>query len=117
MNCKTNLSTKPADPKPLDKTENIIEISTYNWREYTNKQFEKNVSSIYENIVYWKKNIFLLPTGKGGRYFIDETARLIDAWVRCSPLKNIALKAVIIMPSLCYKNLAKTQSLKTILKL
>ena len=44
-----------------------------------------------EKIVYWKKNIFLLPTGKGGRCFIDERAQLIDAWIRGSPLKNIAL--------------------------
>ena len=62
--------------------------------------FEENVSSIYEKIVYWKNNTFHIPTSKGGRYFIDEAARLINAWVRGSPLKNIALKAVMIMPSL-----------------
>ena len=67
--------------------------------EDTNKQFEENVSSIYEKIVYWKKNIFLLPTGKCRKCFIEETTRLIDAWIRGSPLKNIALKAVMTMPS------------------
>ena len=55
---------QPANPKPPDKPEDIIETSTYKWREYTNKQFEENVS-IYEKIDYWKKNFFLLPTGKG----------------------------------------------------
>ena len=99
-NCRGNLNTQPANPKPSDKPEGIIETSMYKWGEYTNKQFEENISSIYEKIVYWKKNIFLLPTGKCGRCFIDETARLIDAWIRGSPLKNIALKAVMIMPSL-----------------
>ena len=61
-NCRENLKTQPADPKPPDKSEDIIETSTYKWGEYANKQFEENVSSIYEKIVYWKKNIFLLPT-------------------------------------------------------
>ena len=70
------------EPKPPDKPEIIIEISTYTWWEYTNKQFEESLSSIYEKNVYWKKNIFLLPTGKRGRSFIDETTRLIDAQVR-----------------------------------
>ena len=42
------------EPKPPDKPENIIEIPTYKWGEYTNKQFEENVSSIYEKNIYWK---------------------------------------------------------------
>ena len=54
-----NLNTQPAGPKLPDKPENIIEISTYKWGEYTNNQFEENVSSIYEKIVCWKMNIFL----------------------------------------------------------
>ena len=61
-NCQTNLNTQSADPKPPEKPENI-KISTYKWGEYTNKQSEDNVSSIYEKIRY-SKNIFLLPCGK-----------------------------------------------------
>ena len=33
---------------------------------------------------------------------IDETTRLIEAWVRSSPLKNVALNVVLIMPSFFY---------------
>ena len=61
-----NLNKQPADPKPPDKPENVIETSTYKWGEYTNKQFEENVSSTCENVIHWKNN-FLLPTGKCGR--------------------------------------------------
>ena len=106
-NCRGNLNTQRADPKPPDKSEDIIETSTYKWGKYTNKQSEENVSSIYGKTVYWKKNIFLLPTGKGGRCFIDETTRLIDAWIRGSPLKNIALKTAMIMASLLLQKLSK----------
>ena len=81
-NCQTNLNKEPTEPQPPDKPEIIIEVSTYKWGEYTNKQFEESISSIYEKTVYWKKNIFLLPTGKRGRCFVDETTRLIDPWVR-----------------------------------
>lgn len=61
-NFQTNLNTQSADPKPPEKPENI-KISTYKWGEYTNKQFEENVLSIYEKIRY-SKNIFPLPSGK-----------------------------------------------------
>ena len=45
-NCRRNLDMQLADPRPPDKPEDIIETSTYKWGEYTNKQFEENVSSI-----------------------------------------------------------------------
>ena len=111
-NYQTNLNTQPTDSKPPDKPENIKETSTYKWGEYTNKQFEGNASSIYEKIVCWKKNIFLLPTGKGGRCFRDKTARSIDAWVRGLPLKNIALKAAMVMPSLLLQKPSKDSKSK-----
>ena len=115
-NCRGNLKTQPADPKPPDKSEDIIETSTYKWGEYTNKQFEENVSSIYEKIVYWKKNIFLLPTGKRGRCFINERTRLIDTWIRGLLLKNIALKAVMIMPCLLLQKPSKYSKAKDHIK-
>ena len=107
-----NLNTEPAEPKPPDKPEYIIEISTYKCGEYTNQQWEENVSSIYEKIVYWKKNIFVLPSSKSRSCFIDETTRLTDAWVRGSPLKNITLKAVMIMPSLLLQKPSKDSKTK-----
>ena len=84
--------------------------------EDTNKQFEENVSSIYEKIVYWKKNIFLLPTGKRGRCFINERTRLIDTWIRGLQLKNIALKAVMIMPCLLLQKPSKYSKAKDHIK-
>ena len=111
-NCQTNSNKEPAEPKPPNKPENIIEIFTDKWGEYTNKQFEENVSFTNENILYWKKNIFLLPTGKSGECFIDETVRLTDAWVRGSPLNNIAFKAFMIMPSILLQKPSKDSKTK-----
>ena len=34
------------------------------------------VELIYEKFVYWKKNVFLLPTGKSGKLYIDESVKL-----------------------------------------
>lgn len=46
-NYQIKLNTQPAEPKPLDKPENIIATSTYKCEEYKTKQF----SPIYEKIV------------------------------------------------------------------
>ena len=61
---------------------------------------ETNLSQVYETVVFWGKNLFLLPSGKAGRKFIGEVSRLMSEWLHDSPLKDIAVKAIMMMPSL-----------------
>ena len=87
-----------------DSNIEIWDISTqslrYKWGTYQDYLFERNLSLAYEKIVYWKKNLFLLPSGQAGKSFIDEMSRLINEWIRESPLKDIAFKAIMVMPGL-----------------
>ena len=46
-----------------------------------------------EKIVYWRKNIFIVPSGRGGKKFTNEI-RLINLWTEDSPLESIALKSI-----------------------
>ena len=73
---------------------------SYTWGNCPSLVFEANVSIVYEQIVYWKKNLFLLPLGKAGKQYIDETSKLMNEWLQESPLKDIAFKAIMIMPTL-----------------
>ena len=97
---------KPPDPPDKDDSPDKDVCSMrkeqllYKWGDFDDKTFEKNVQHAYDVIVYWRKNLFLLPTGKFGKSYIDENTRLMNAWVEDSPLKNIAFKAIMIMPSL-----------------
>ena len=56
-------------------------------------------SNRLQKIVYWKKNIFLLPSGQTRKSFIDwwtmnnEFSRLMNEWIHESPLKDIACKS------------------------
>ena len=63
-----------------------------------------------------KKNLFLLPTGKAGKLFIDELTKLFNAWIVDSPLKKKAMKAAMIMPSLLLQNPSKESKSKDHLK-
>ena len=69
--------------------------------------FQKNVDFIYEKIVFWRKNLFLLPTGKSGKKYIDEITRLVNAWLSDSCLKDVAFKAIMIMPGSLLQKPAK----------
>ena len=67
---------------------------------YQNYLLERNQSVAYEKIVYCKKNIFLWPSGQAGKSFVDEMSWLMNEWIRESPLKDIAFKAIMVMPGL-----------------
>ena len=82
-------------------------MTHYTWGRYPDIEFEENVTFIYEQIVYWKKNLFFLPTGKAGKLFIDELTKLLNAWIDDSPLKKIAMKTDTIMPSLLLQKPSK----------
>ena len=71
-----------------------------------------NVNQIYEKIVFWRSNLFLLPTGKSGRNFILELTRLINAWVDNSAMKDISLKMIMIMPALLLQKPSRTSKSK-----
>ena len=58
------------------------------------------INAMYDEIVHWRKNLFLMPSGKVGKLFIRETTHLLDSWTNESFLCKIALKAVMIMPAL-----------------
>ena len=53
---------------------------SYTWSNYPSHVFEANVSTVYKQIVYWKKNLFLLSSGRAGKQFIDETTKWMNEW-------------------------------------
>ena len=50
----------------------------YTWGNYPSHVFEMNVSTVYKQVVYWTKNLFLLPSGKAGKQYINETTKLMN---------------------------------------
>ena len=94
--------------------------SRFEWRNYKEAQSVKILNAFYDKVVIWRKNIFLLPSGKSGKqytnpfthnfvkwptYFkhlawsfynmresVKETTRLINSGIHDSLLQNVAFK-------------------------
>ena len=47
----------------------------------------------YETVVHWRRNSFLIPSGKAGKGFVMELARLYQAYADNSALHSIAFTA------------------------
>ena len=128
QSCKQNIRSKYESSKERHK---CIETSTnttgstttsstpqksYRWGNYPSHVFEANVSTVYEQVVYSKKSLFLSPSGKAGKQHIDETTKLMNEWLQESPLKDIAFKVIMIMTNLLLQNSAKNSKAEEHLK-
>ena len=59
---------------------------------------------------------FLLPTGVTGKGFIEEMTKLVNSWTYKLGLETIALKTLMIMPSLLLKKTSKLKENSETLK-
>ena len=55
------------------------------------------VINAYDEIILWKKNVFLVPYGKIGREFIEQLTIHINQWNNKSDKQHIALKAFFVL--------------------
>lgn len=107
----------PIEPEPqCIEAFRYAEDIKYKWGSFDDKMFEKTLSDVYEKTVYWRKNLFLLPTGTAGKRYIDEITRLMNDWLDNTALKNISFKAIMVMPNLLLQKPSKNSKAKDHLK-
>ena len=82
------------------------------WGEKSADVFIGDINNAYEKLVYWRKNVFKLPSGSSGKNFIKECTRLIISWTSKSAIRPIALKCLMTMPALLLKKPSKSSKSK-----
>ena len=76
------------------------------------EDFFQSIDAAYAEVIRWKHNLFLTPSGKSGREFVFELARLFRSYGEGSALESIAIKAAMVLPHLLLQkpfSSAKTQ--------
>ena len=97
-------------PRPQPQTNHI-------WGNHTKDDIYQIFQAMYNEIVLWRRNVFLVPSGANGKRFVSETTKWLQRWVDDSEsYKDIALTVVMVMPALLlqkpsYKSTAKQHSL------
>ena len=60
----------------------------------------EDIDKIYNQIVHWRHNLFKIPSGKYGKAFVDEMARLFNSYAKASSMEGVAIKAAMVFPVL-----------------
>ena len=74
--------------------------------------FVNLVDSAYNETIFWKKNLFMLPSGKAAKLFILELSFWIDQFNRDTKLQHIALKVFMLLPNLLLQKPSKESKAK-----
>ena len=99
------ISDSVATPEPcLPGFQPMSATSNFKWGEVDGDVFCSNINSAYAEIVHWRRNLFLVPSGKAGKEFILELTRLWRAYASASAMEAIALRAAMVMCALVLQN-------------
>ena len=115
-------STTPLTEIPIFDIRNranlpeFIAVNTFASKEYNNidgQTLTHLINKIYEDVVTWKKNFFLLPTGQCGKEYIKLTTEWIQHLINDdASFKIIAMKVVMILPSMLLQKPSATSKAK-----
>ena len=70
------------------------------WGSKDGELFHQDICLAYERVIHWKPNLFLPPFGTAGKSFVEELARLLQAYADSSSLECIAMKGIVILQQL-----------------
>lgn len=99
----------PSSPPPLERfpspTVDLPEPvpmarPVFQWGTVSGEEFVRVVDSVYDEVVHWRRNLFKVPSGKEGKAFVSELARLFRSYAEATALEQVALKAAMVMPHL-----------------
>ena len=70
------------------------------WGTHTYQEFADAVDVAYSQIVDWRSNLFMVPSGNSGKHFIENLTKLFTAYAQESAHEPFAFKAAMVMPAL-----------------
>ena len=85
-----NVSDRPLPPSAFYPSTPCVD---FQWGDKDGETFCDLMRDAYETVVHWRRNSFLVPSGRVGKNFVLELARLYQAYANNSTLHSVALTA------------------------
>ena len=68
----------------------------FRWGQLDGVEFIDAILGAYAEVVHWRRNVFLVPSGKIGKQFVQELASLFLAFAQGSAMESIAIHAAML---------------------
>ena len=70
--------------------------TNFRWGRLTGTEFAHVIQCAYSEIAHWRRNTFMVPSGKAGKQFVQELTALFNAYAQGSALESVALTSVMV---------------------
>ena len=70
--------------------------TNFRWGRLTGTEFAHVIQCAYSEIAHWRRNTFMVPSGKAGKQFVRELTALFNAYAQGSALESVALTSVMV---------------------
>lgn len=68
----------------------------FRWGALTGEEFCDAIRSAYSEAVHWRRNVFMVPSGKIGKQFVGELTSLFSAYAQHSAMEVIVFDAAMV---------------------
>ncbi len=106
----------PDDPAPSEWPSGwplpTLEEPNFTWGDLPGADLCNKMREINNEVVHWRRNLFQIPSGSAGNAFVNELARLYQAYADTSSLESIALTACSVAPILLLQKPSRTSKSK-----
>ena len=96
----------------INGADDAIAEQQFFWGNTLRNQAIEELKQCYEEIVFWRKNLFMLPKRSSSKDYIKEIARMINEWLIGSPISECAMYALHVMPALLLQKPSKCSERK-----
>ena len=81
-----SVASRTSRSTPLPRVVSNDITPTFKWCDkVSGDRFAAAILDAYSEVVKWKRNVFLIPSGKVGELFVYETSRLLRAFGESTP--------------------------------
>ena len=87
--------------------------ANFQWGLLNGEEFAHAIQCDYSEIVHWRRNVFLVPSGKAGKQFIRQITSLFLAFAQGAALEFVAIQAVMVACALLCRHRTRHQSAAT----
>ena len=80
----------------------------FTWGSFSGSEMFNAITRIYDEVIHWRHNLFIVPSGNAGKSFVSELARLLQAFADGSSIESVCMKAVTILQVLALQKPSRT---------
>ena len=88
----------------------------FTWGSFCGSDMLKTITRIYDEVIHWRHNLFIVPPSNAGNLFVHELARLFQAFADGSSMECICMKAITILQVLVLQKPSRTSKNKDHIK-